>query len=122
MTITTKIGSAMATRLIEINESPTRLKERIDELTQQVQRQRDIIRDLRARLAQHEDETAAADAQPERITLQQAADKTGVNYFTAYRYIKDGWWQGLQDTNGHWWLDASQPLAKRPRKNAKSLR
>lgn len=41
----------------------------------------------------------------EEITLQQAADRLGVHYMTAYRYIRLGI-LGAHKVGGRWWVDA----------------
>jgi hypothetical protein len=113
-TINRAIAQSMAAQLDRVNGSPAKLIERIVELEAENNR-------LRAALRQNNDQRddwhgKRLNGRPV-LTIAEAAQKAGVSYFVAYRYVtKHDYWQADQTDSGDWLVYADQPLARKPAK------
>lgn len=126
--ITRQIGRAMSTQLHRVNNDPETLRERIAELTDQVELLREMNKTKDRRIFDLEDQLAAAESgthldvssAPQTyqgrpvLTPNQAASRAWVSRATVNRYLTGGYWQGVQLPGSNRWLVyADQPLTKK---------
>lgn len=125
--MTPKIGRAMAAAVVRVNESPERLKERLDEANNTIDNLRAQIRELKRELSAYRlnsdeytggrslapSETITGEAINGRpvFSIEAAAKAAGMKYHTAYRRVTSGKWEAVQRA-GIWRVFADQALTK----------
>lgn len=121
--LTRQSTAALAEVARRVNESPERLKERLDEANAIIDNLRAQNRQLRRELAAYQlAETAPIDPATvitgEAIngrpvmTIEAAAKAAGMKYHAAYRRVTSQRWQAVQRPDRSWRVYADQSLSR----------
>lgn len=125
--ITKEVGRAMAAQLDRVNNSPDRLRERIEELEQANESLVAEVLSLRAALEAAQlmiddlaDGKPAAQPPPGDtyqgrpvLSIKEAAKRAGVSYWIAFGYVQTGWWKAEQKPNKEWVVFSDKPLNRK---------
>lgn len=121
--LTRQSAAALAQSVIRVNESPERLKERLDEANAIIDNLRAQNRQLRRELAAYQlGELAPTDPATtitgESIngrpvyTIEAAARAAGMKYHAAYRRVTSQRWEAVQRPDRSWRVYADQSLSR----------
>lgn len=119
MVFTKQMGSAMAAAVTRANNDPDYLRQRIADQDAEIERLKQIIRDLKPqRIEQPKDDRQFYNGRPV-ITPTEAAQQCRVSKSTVSRYLESGHWEGVQIGSSNRWLvytDRGLPVKQRGRR------
>jgi hypothetical protein len=117
MVLNRKATHAMAVQVNRVNlDNLDALREENARLLAEVHRLRELLKQAQITapdaISRGYVETPAGKTYNGRpvIMLEEATLKTGVNYWTIYRYVTTGTWQGVQLPDRRWLVYTDQPL------------
>ena len=122
----TAIARARIAQIDRVNADPVKLRRDLDDALTTIERQAEMIKELRARLAAYEDDappplpaaTALYKGRP-YIPAAAAAKGTRLSTATVNRYLNSGFWQGDRPEGYHWIVYTDQPLTPKHSKSSR---